>query len=287
LSAGDHSATITISDSNASNNPQNVNVALSLSEAQAPILSAPQTSTGNFTITVTYNWPALASNWDRFELEESTNQMQWTVIANSPYGQHPNPWNVQLSKGAGTYYYRARAYIGQVPTWTPYSSVISVVVTLPARSITIQNSMSGGTILTDVVQVKLSTTEQGAKTTNDLLTNDIPVCRNLPGNVIGLGSRKKFNITVGNDYYVYIGIGKWEYDLTGWICLPAAWWKRTYFTDTSWNNHWVWCIVRVNDHTGGDWVWTISGSYTGGNLRVTPRGSLPIYFNITNYNPIK
>lgn len=101
---------------------------------QAPVLTGPETSSGTFTLTMTYNWPGLASNWDCYELEESTTSYTegFTNIHKSPAGQHPSPYTVDLTRGAGTYYYRARVYAGSGPNpgLSAYSEAIRVIVSV-------------------------------------------------------------------------------------------------------------------------------------------------------------
>ncbi len=101
-------------------------------EVKAPVLTGPETSTGTFTLTMSYDWPFLASNWDCYELEESTTSFTdgFTNIHKSPAGRHPSPYTVDLTRRAGTYYYRARVYAGAGPNpgHSAYSEAIRVTV---------------------------------------------------------------------------------------------------------------------------------------------------------------
>jgi hypothetical protein len=111
----------------------------------APGISAPSTSTGTFTVSVTYSaWPTLASNFDGYELEESTTSSSsgFTKIQSSPGGTHTSPYNFTVTRNAGTYYYRARIYdgVGPSPGYSPYSSVATVVVTQPKAILRIMNN---------------------------------------------------------------------------------------------------------------------------------------------------
>jgi len=97
-----------------------------------PAISAPTTSTGSFSVTLTYSWPSLGSSQDRYELEQSTTSSSsgFTLIHTSTLGSHTSPYSIPLTKTAGTYYFRARAYVGTGPSpgYTSYSSVVTVVV---------------------------------------------------------------------------------------------------------------------------------------------------------------
>jgi hypothetical protein len=90
--------------------------------------------------------------------------------------------------------------------------VVQVVVTTPSRSITLQNNISTSLNIHEIVQVKVAQTESGVYTRNDLLTDDPAQCLSLPGDSIPSGSSRKFNITVGNNYSMFIGIGIWDMD---------------------------------------------------------------------------
>lgn len=99
----------------------------------APGISAPSTSSGTFTVSVTYSdWYFLATNADRYELEESTISANsgFTEIQSSPGGTHTSPYNFTVTRNAGTYYYRARVHAGLGPYagYSPYSTVVTVVV---------------------------------------------------------------------------------------------------------------------------------------------------------------
>ena len=113
-------------------------------QLHAPDISAPSTSTGTFTVSVTYNyWPTLASNLDDYELEESTTSASsgFTKIQSSPGGTHTSPYNFNLTRSAGTYYYRARVYVGMYSLhYSPYSSVVTVTVTQAKANLHIVNN---------------------------------------------------------------------------------------------------------------------------------------------------
>ena len=71
------------------------------------------------------------------------------------------------------------------------------------------------------------------------------------------------------------------------FCEPGFnWFKRAYLTDINSNTYYVWTDVEVHDHDGGNWEWTIAGSYLNGTLAVTPEGGEAIPFELTDQNPI-
>ncbi len=118
-----------------------------------------------------------------------------------------------------------------------------------------------------------------------MLTDDPAHCLDLPGESIDPGASRTFNITEGSNYYVFIGVGIW--DLDSFFCSTYyPWFKRTYFTDVNFYTHYVWVVVHVADHTSGNSAWNISGSYLNGTLAVTPAGNPPLFFNVTDSNPI-
>jgi hypothetical protein len=96
-------------------------------------ISGPATSTGSFSIEVSYSWPGMfGSTSDRFELEESTSPTDGFVkIDNSPWGQRPSTYTFNLTRSTGTYYYRARA--NKSGFFTDYTDVICVSVNTPVQ----------------------------------------------------------------------------------------------------------------------------------------------------------
>lgn len=258
-----------------------------------PTLTGPSTATAgtSFTLTWTYTFGGLASTQEGYELQESTNASftSPTTLFNSINGNdRQSPKTYTLTKTtAGTYYYRVRAYDYPAGS-TAWSNTLTVVVTAaPAtRSITLRNNISTSLNLHEVVQVKVALTESGVFKRDDLLTDDWAYCLYLPGESIPSGDSRTFNITLGNNYSVYIGIGIW--DLDNFTCSwNYPWFKRTFFTEAgTFQTYYVWKVVNVTNHTSGDWLWTISGSYLNGTLAVTPQGNPAIYFNRTTYTPI-
>ena len=151
------------------------------------------------------------------------------------------------------------------------------------RQITIRNQITSGLNLQQVVQVKVSSTNTFSHA--DLLTDDPARCLYLPGEAINRGGSETFNITIGSNYYVFIGIGTW--DLDNFFCsTPFNWFKRRYFTTADFLTYYVYTVVRVTEHYSGNWDWTITGSYLNSTLVVTPTGSSPIGFYVTRVDPI-
>jgi len=106
---------------------------ISMYQNQVPGISAPSTSDGTFTVTMSYDWGSvLVSSSDRYELEESTTSSGsgFTKINNSNPGERPSSYQVTLTRTSGTYYYRSRVY--NKTAFSEYSSVVSVSVTTPS-----------------------------------------------------------------------------------------------------------------------------------------------------------
>jgi uncharacterized protein (TIGR02145 family) len=99
-----------------------------------PVLSGPTTSTGAITLSWTFTWPGLASTNDHLDIEESTASASsgFTVI----YQPLRGITSQAVTRTAGTYYYRIRAFMEPCAYFTPYSSVVTVTV----------SGSSGGTV---------------------------------------------------------------------------------------------------------------------------------------------
>lgn len=98
-----------------------------------PTISAPATSTGTFTVAISYSdWPYYLSNWDTYQLEESTvSSSSGFELIHTSANTHTSPYNVQLTRASGTYYYRARITKNTPIGYSYYSNVATVVVTEP------------------------------------------------------------------------------------------------------------------------------------------------------------
>src|SRR5262249_20482226 len=93
------------------------------------------------------------------------------------------------------------------------------------RRVRIVNNMNSGLNLQQVVQVKVAATQQGVFTRSDRLTDDPASCLSLPGEAIARGQFRTFDIAIGNNYSVFIGIGLW--DLDDQLCpLGSPWFRR-------------------------------------------------------------
>ena len=262
-----------------------------LTEAlDAPLLSGPEFSSGSFTLSWDFSWPGpFSSSQDGFELEESTSSSTsgFSLIystANQSMGDNRSHVDYSLSRSPGQYWYRVRAMT--MSSYTPYSNVVHVVVgTQGTRQLRITNQV-GIQRLEQVVQVKIVPVG-GTFGSDDLLTPDTFTCWNLPGESINPGESRTFEVSIGDDYWVFIGMGIWETDLVTGLCsINYPWIKTRFFTDLDFNIHYVWVEAHVSQHTGGIYDWTITGSYLDGNLSLNPTGSPSIPFNITTWNPI-
>ncbi len=268
LAAGSYTATVpvTSSASGVTNSPQNVSVTFTVNPATlrpGPTLGTPSISGGTITLTWTYSWPVLGSSNDAYHLEQSTTSSSSGFTEIAVYTTRVSPYSVSLTRASGTYWYRVR--VGDAQGWTGYSQVQSATVVGP--KITVVNNMSTGLNIHEVVQVKLG--QQGvAFGAADLLTNDSQSsCLSLPGESIAAGASRTFDETVGANYAIYLGIGTWDMDNFNCSYL-SPFFKRTWFTDTNFNIHYVYTIVNINNHTSGTVTFTISGSYLDLTLKV-------------------
>ena len=267
----------------------------------SPVLSldTPPNSAGTFTLKWEYTWTGLASTSDGYKLEESATSSSsgFTLIYNTA-GQsapdHASPKYYTITRTPGTYYYRVKAQ--KISVDTPYSNVVQVVVpAVGARQLKITNRIGAGSQRLDsVLQVKVIPPNTQFSYA-DLLTNDRDTdgtpCFEYPGEEILPGESKTFIITIGNDYWVFIGLGKWELQTGGGdIPGPCSWTKpfgkTRYFVTPEFVQYWPWVSVVVTGHIGDVWEWTITGSYTAGNLYLNPAGGQSLPFNITNSDPI-
>lgn len=155
-------------------------------------ISGPGTSTGNFSIEVSYSWPGMfGSTSDRFELEESTSPTSgFSKIANSNWGSRPSTYSFNLTRSTGTYYYRARAY--NTSYFTEYTDVISVSVNTPVQkaNLNIINNTHY-----DMIDIRLNNQQ--------MISTGMAILPGTNGNV-------EFN-TSGSVSFV-LGVGFWDYD---------------------------------------------------------------------------
>ncbi len=249
-----------------------------------PSITASSSSPGYVSVQWTHGWYGdIASTSDGYELQESVSSgSTGFTIVYSTLGKsdHLSPKTYTSSKVAGTYWYRVRARQSEV--YSEWSDVADVTVTTALRQITIINQMSSDGFLKEVIQVKVSRTS--SFTHSDLLTDDPASCLYLPGESIKVGQRRTFDMNLGDNYDVFIGIGAW--DLNNVTCSSQTpWFKRRFFTTPDWQYYYVHKVVVVNGHSSGNWDWTITGSYLQGTLKVTPQGSSGIVFDRTQTDP--
>ena len=119
----------------------------------APSLTAPASSTGGFDLSWSYTWVGpFASTADGYELEESTSSSTSgfsTIFSTVNANDHDSPKTVPEFRGAGTYWYRVRAF--DEGGFTPYSNVaqVSVSPTGGATTLRIINDLEDRTFGTN------------------------------------------------------------------------------------------------------------------------------------------
>ncbi|MFH1843109.1 MAG: hypothetical protein ABIF77_07850 [bacterium] len=285
LAPGTYTATVALAAAGAANSPRHIQVTFTVSlPPEGPALQNPAVSSDAVALTWTFDWPGgLGSSNDRYLLEESTTSASSGFTQIAQYASHDSPFSVTLDQAPGTYYYRVRARTNF--GLTAYSQVRTAVVNAATRQLRIINNASSGQLADTVVRLKII--PAGSYYSDaDLLTQDNG-CWDLPGDNLPPGSSQTFEVTVGAEYLVFIGLGTWECDATGLNCpLSRCWWERYYFTTQSWENFYPWVEVHVTGHESGAWDWEISGSYLNGNQYLTPAGNSPIPFRFTQNDPI-
>jgi chitodextrinase len=110
-----------------------------------PVLTGPGNSTGTFTLTWTYQWPALVSNQYGYVLEESTTSAssgfaQILSTENQGVADVQSPRSHTLTRAAGSYYYRVRG------TGSGFSNVVAVTVSAPSVLTLTANPSADNTI---------------------------------------------------------------------------------------------------------------------------------------------
>lgn len=189
--------------------------------------------------------------------------------------------------GAGTYSTRIAINSTNANNSPQYIDVTFTIQpqVLP-RSITLINNSSTSVQLKDIVRIKVARYENGVFVRNDLLTNDPGSCLALPGKSVKPGESFKFDVTIGPDYSVFIGVGCWD-PATAMCGTQYPWTKISYAMEQgTFNMYWFWKVVNVTGHQNGNWNWTVSGSYTNATLGVTPEGKSKVLFNMTSNDPI-
>jgi hypothetical protein len=282
LSPGTYTAMIAVTSPSASNSPQTAAVTLTVAASVGGIRVATVTGgsaldpngyvlslvvTGGVARSVSVGINATATLLD---VPTGTHRVELSDVASNCIVTPPNPRTITV-----------------VESQTMDSTFNVLCQAQPAaRRLSLRNSIPASLNLHEIVQVKVGASRNDVLVRNDLLTDDDPVgCLVAPGESIASGRSRSFDITIGDNYWVFIGIGIW--DLDGQLCPTSApWFKRRFFTEPNFNLHYVWTTVSVTGHSGGDYGWTVSGSYLNGTLVVTPSGGAAIPFNVTPNNPI-
>ena len=160
--------------------------------------------------------------------------------------------------------------------------------TPPPLQIRIINNGSTTQRLHDVVRLKLELNE-ASYGNDDLLTDDnLASCVALPGPSIEPGESQAFPQTVGSSYAVFVQMGIWETDFVTGLCPTSApWFRNLQFQTTDGRFHNAYASVLISGHTSGTVDFTITGSYTSGNLTLTlSQGGVVFYttpFTITTF----
>ncbi len=158
--------------------------------ATVPSISAPATSTGTFTVTMTYPFSGtLGSTSDGYYLEESTSPTTGFSVVASVTNTRQTSWTKSLTKPTGTYYYRVRVY--NMNGYSPYSAIISVTVNVPVAKATLR--ITNNTKY-DMIDIKLNNT-QYINTVNT-------------GVLIGNSYSVEFSSSGSVTYY--LGVGFWN-----------------------------------------------------------------------------
>ncbi len=126
LNSGTYQATIDVTSSVASNSPQRILVTYTKSGLTGPSLNVPSVAGTTVQLSWTYGFPPIASSNDGYRLEESTTGPSSGFVQIGSYFTRQTPFVVNLTRGAGTYWYRVRA-VTALGT-TDYSQVQAATV---------------------------------------------------------------------------------------------------------------------------------------------------------------
>jgi hypothetical protein len=283
LAAGTYEATVTVSSSVAIAGPRSITVSLTV--------TSPPPTTGAVKVNVVSGGQNIDPTGYVVSVTVVGNLVRTTNVNGNGYvvfsdlaaGEHAVTLeDVAANCIVGGSNPRSVTVIAGITVETTFDVTCSAP---PTRRVKIVNDINPGLNLQQVVQVKVAASESSIFTRSDLLTDDPAECLTLPGAAIDRGRSGAFDVTIGDDYSVYLGIGTWDMDNSG-CPLGRNWFKRTFFTDPQWNLHYMWVVVNVTGHRSGEWVWTITGSYLDGTLRVTPADTAGLPFRRTTWNPI-
>jgi hypothetical protein len=175
-------------------------------QSTAPGITAPSTSTGTFSVTVTYDdWPFLGTNWDGYLLEESATSPSsgFTDIQTSPGGTHTSPYVFTVTQSSGTYYYRARVYIGSGPNpgYSPYSEVVTVTVSQPEAILRVVNNTHY-----PMIDIRLNGAQQVAQ-----------------GYALDVGTSFDFEYSSSGSVAYILSVGFWDYTVRDvWFYLTGT-----------------------------------------------------------------
>ncbi|MFN2304349.1 MAG: hypothetical protein ACK2TV_11530, partial [Anaerolineales bacterium] len=169
-------------------------------------------------------------------------------------------------RASGTYYYRVRAYAGGSTGYSEWSNVVSVNVTQPSSTIKITNNLSG-TGSNKVLQLRVASTEAGARSdSNELLSPD-NTCVYLGPEDISPGQWRTYDVPSGlaaSGYYVFMGLGIWD----GSLCSNSYFEKKMWTTDANFNLLYIYQIAVLQPSiTDGKDVELVL-DYDGNNLAI-------------------
>lgn len=196
---------------------------------EPPVLVLRSQAGSSFTLEWTYTWDGLVSSQDFYQLQESTQGEDgpFATILETTRGDHSTPYSVDITRAAGTYYFRVRTWDSGF--WTDFSNVITVdIVQIPPvlRLVNdLTNSDSGGntwSIWNQIYKVWIADSEATLNECTDWSCGRLEgaSCA-LPGEtLLPGGDSKDFDVSMYADgeYWVFIQVGYWDYFCTETSC---------------------------------------------------------------------
>jgi hypothetical protein len=248
----------------ASNSPALIIVTFAVNAAT---LAAPTglTASGSST-SVGLSWTDNSTGETGFRIQSCTGSGCAGFADLATVGANVTSYSHAGLSGGNTYRYRVRSF--NASGSSAYSTAATATTTGAARTITIINNMPTSLSIHDVVRLKLAT-NVAAFGNADLLSNDLLTsCMPEPAEYISPGRSLTFPQTIGNNYSVWISIGRWE--LNSFTCpFSSPWIRTTSFVQLGTGAlYYVYVIVNATNHTSGNWDYMISGSYLNGTLAV-------------------
>ncbi|MBL7851202.1 MAG: fibronectin type III domain-containing protein [Cyclobacteriaceae bacterium] len=228
----------------------------------APGITAPTTSTGSFTVTLTYSWPSLGSSTDKYQLEESTvsSTSGFSVTYTSPDNTRTTPYAIALTRTTGTYYYRARVYTNSV--WSSYSTVVQVTVTVANGVLRIVNNTKY-----DMIDIRLNSAQK-VSTNQGVL----------------IGNYADFTYTSAGTVNYTLGVGFWEsgvrnvwFTLTGTATITLGQTTTVTFNNPT-INQLLSGFSSSNDWLGEYWI---STTLYYAKFRYFSNGNWQLYDNVS------